>query len=224
MHKGATYAEVGLSTRGSNNPQRSAVDDLRAIRYPDDDLLNVTLGREAKNTETKIAAKNLEGMQVATDRLDKSIPLLMEKVKAVDPSRFKSWNDFENYLNENTGDPKIVALKQVVEDTKTDFQAVQAKGGQITDAVRNSSNAILDAAWAKGQFQAAADTMIQTSRNQMSAARDSLKSATNKRKGVAGKPPDAKHIQMLKADPSDENKEYFDEAFGEGEADKALGE
>lgn len=42
--------------------------------------------------------------------------------------------------------------------------------------------------------------------------------------GKAGKPPDKRHIKMLKDDPSEQNKEYFDEAFGKGAAAKALSE
>lgn len=41
--------------------------------------------------------------------------------------------------------------------------------------------------------------------------------------GKAGKAPDQRHIKMLKDDPSEQNKEYFDEAFGKGAAAKALG-
>lgn len=178
LHTGSRYTDLGISMRTTKNPEKDAIDDLWALKYPDDNVTNIRIEQLGKQTEEKIGAKNLEGMRVATDRLDKSIPLLLQKVQKIDPERFKNWNEFENFLNENTGDPDIVALKQVVQDTKTDFQAVQAKGGQVTDRVRGDSDEILNAAWAKGQFKAATDTMLQTSRNQMAAARESLKSVT----------------------------------------------
>jgi hypothetical protein len=178
LDSGLNYSDVGISMRTMNNPLRDLVDSVRSANSPTD-RAQAKLEYLGKQQEERVGAKNLESMEVATTRLDRSLPLLMEQVRAVDPGRFKSWNEFENYLAENTGDPKIVKLRQAVQDTKTDFQVVQAKGGQITDRVRADSDAILNSAWATGQFEGAVDIMQKTSKNQMAAAKQAVSFITN---------------------------------------------
>lgn len=183
-HSGASMADLGISTRTTKNPLRDAFMQRYAEKYPDDNIYDIKTKGAERQVEAKLAAKNFENMDIATTRLDKSIPLLLEKVQAMDLGNFKTWNEFENFLYENASDPKVIPLIQTIEDTRSDFEVVQAKGGEVTDKVRNRSDKILNAAWGKGGIKAATDTMLQTSANQTASARESLGRVNNDKSEV----------------------------------------
>jgi hypothetical protein len=173
--KTGNYQQAGLGYGW--NPAKQAVDNYLAQVHPDFNRANSALGYLEKQTAVKIGAKNAENLNIAVNNLDNSLPLLEEQVKKVDPSQFKSWNEFENYLNEHTGDPGIIDLKNAVADTKADFSMVLARGGQVTDTVRETANDTLNYAFSSGQFEGAMDIMRRTGVNQKAAAKQSMREA-----------------------------------------------
>lgn len=175
IKNGANPSQIGLGY--GMNPVKKAVDNYIAYKYPDFDMAKSEREYLGAQTEEKITAKNASNINIAVNNLDNSLPLLMEQVQAVNPGQFKSFNQFQNYLSENTGDPKIVKLRQTVNDTLADFSMLLARGGQVTDQVRNSANETLNAAWASGQFKGAVEIMYRTGQNQKAAAKQSLQEA-----------------------------------------------
>lgn len=170
---GVKPSQLGLGY--GMNPVKKAVDNYVSEKYPDFKMAESELGYLGSQTEEKLTAKNEANVNVASNNLDNSLPLLMEQVKAVNPGQFKSWNEFKNYLDENTSDPKIVKLNQAVEDTLSDYGMLLARGGQVTDKVRGSADKILNSAWASGQFDGAVEVIERTSANQKKSAQESKK-------------------------------------------------
>jgi hypothetical protein len=169
------YSKAGLGVGW--NPAKMAVDNYMGFAYPGFNRAAAGLDYIAQKKAATVAADNYAKMTIATNNLDNSIPLLEEKIKAVDPSRFKSWNAMENYVNEHAGDPAIVGLKEALTATKSDYQQVIARGGQVTDSVRAEANANLNMAWSEGQYKEALSVMKREGQNQLKSAKDSLKSA-----------------------------------------------
>lgn len=221
---GAKPSQIGLGY--GMNPVKKAVDNYIAEKHPDFDMAKAELGYQGKQTAEKLSAKNYENMKIAGGNLDRSVPTLLESAKKVDLSKFKDINSFLNYAKTHTGDPNIVTLATKLAATRADYSLVLARGGNLTDTSRNHADEVLNLAFSEGQMQAATDAMMIETKNNMASATDALQSVNDlgKTAGLAGKPPDEKHLKMLADDPSDENKKYFDEAFGEGAAAKALGQ
>ncbi len=221
LHDGVSPTQLGLGY--SMNPVKKAVENYMNFRYPNTDIAAQKLEYTGKQTEEKIAAKDAESMVIATNKLDRSIPLLLQTGAKVDLSNFRNLNELDNYYKEHVNDPDLKAFRVAIEGTLADYSQLLARGGQVTDVSRNAARAVLDQAMSEGSLQSATDTMQAEGQNQKAAAVESLKGVTRPG-GIAGKSPDAKHIKMLKDDPSEENKRYFDEAFGEGAAAKVLGQ
>lgn len=169
------YSKAGLGVGW--NPAKMAVDNYMGYAYKDFNRAAAGLDYAAQKKATMVAADNYAKMTIATNNLDNSIPLLEQKIKAVNPDRFKSWNEMENYINEHAGDPAIVGLKEAVTATKSDYQQVIARGGQVTDSVRAEAANNLNLAWSQGQFKEALKTMKQEGQNQLKSAKESLKAA-----------------------------------------------
>ncbi len=212
ISKTGDFSMVGLGVGW--NPAKMAVDNYMAYAYPGFDRSAAGLDYIAQKKATTIAADNYAKMTIATNNLDNSLPLLKEKIKAIDPGRFKSWNAMENWIDEHAGDPSIVGLKEAVTATKSDYQQVIARGGQVTDSVRAEANNNLNLAWSQGQFKEAISTMSREGNNQLKAAKSSLKEA--KKMGLIDKDVDKKETKDIEKGedhtaplPNPEDKKYF---------------
>lgn len=182
------------------NPAKMAVDNYMAYAYPGLDRAAAGLDYVAQKKAATIAADNDAKMIIATNNLDNSIPLLEEKIKAVNPNRFKSQNEFDNWINEHAGDPAVIGLKEAITATKSDYQQVIARGGQVTDAVRTEANGNLNLAWSQGQYKEALSTMRAEGKNQLKSAKQSLKQA--KTVGLIEEIPDAPKEEFRKSEAS----------------------
>lgn len=178
------------------NPAKMAVDNYMAHAYPGLDRAAAGLDYTAQKKATTVAADNYSKMTIATNNLDNSIPLLEKKIEAVEPGRFKSWNEFENWTNEHAGDPAVIGLKEAITATKSDYQQVIARGGQVTDAVRAEAENNLNRAWSAGQFKEALSTMRKEGQNQLKSAKSSLMEA--KKAGLIDEIPEDKPKEEIR--------------------------
>lgn len=225
LKDGVPASQLGLGY--GMNPVKKAIENYMNYRYPETDLANSKLEYSGKQTQEKVAAKDAESMIIATNKLDRSIPLLLETGKKVDLHNWKDLNSFENYFKEHANDPDLKAFRVAIEGTLADYSQLLARGGQVTDVSRNAARAVLDQAMSEGSLESATDTMLAEGENQKRAATESLKAVTSgdnsgTKKQNGQKQPNQKDIDHLKNYPS--SRASFDKHFGPGASLSILGE
>lgn len=170
-------------------------------------------------------------LTTAGEEFDRMADLAEDASNRVDRSKYPTLNKAIEAYDAGTGDTGVVSLVTNARGAVNTWARAINPNGVATVEATTAGTHLLDVAYSKGQFSEALKQM----RNETKAARqapaavqkgisDQINPQDKDAKGLAGKPPDEKHIKMLKDKPTDENKKYFDEAFGAGAAAKILGQ
>lgn len=213
---GAKPSALGLGY--GMNPVKKSVDNYVASTHPGFKMADAETNYLGQQKEASTVGTSAGRIKLAANSLDQAIPLARNAMQKVDLTSFPSLNAFENYARAHTGDPNITALNTAIQTVISDYSSLIARNGQQTDSTRAASRELVNSNMASGQLDAFFDQVEKEKDAQLKAI------DVTQGKGLAGKAPDKKHIDMLKTDPSEQNKKYFDEAFGNGEAAKVLGE
>lgn len=215
---GAKPSSLGLGY--GLNPTKKAVENYANYAHPGFKMADAEANYAANLKEKTTVGAAAGKIKLAANSLDQAIPLARDAMKNVDLSSFTNLNALENYARTHTGDPNITALNTAIQTVISDYSSLIARNGVQTDSTRAASRELVNANMASGQLDAFFDQVEKEKGAQLKA----IDVTQGKSSGLAGKSPDEKHIKMLKGDPSEQNKKYFDEAFGEGSAAKVLGE
>jgi hypothetical protein len=213
---GVRPSQLGLGY--GMNPVKKAVDNYVAATHPGFKMSDAELGYTGAQSEARTTGTSASRIKLAANSLDQVIPLARDAMKNVDLTNFTDLNSFENYARTHTGDPNITALNTAIQTVISDYSSLISRNGQQTDSTRAAARELVNSNMASGQLDAFFDQVEKEKGAQLRAI------DVTRGKGLAGKPPDDKHVKMLKDDPSEQNIKYFDEAFGQGSAAKYLGE
>lgn len=163
LHNGATYASLGLSTRSKDNPNKDAIDEALAKKYPDFDMTkaqNENAGRRADQTAQGRRAGQAEQ---GAGELEQLLPATKASLKKLDLSRFSDLNALKLYAEKHTGDPDVSEAYTNLQETQNAYTALLVRGGQRTDAAQAASEHLIDLAFAPKQADRILDTMAANS-------------------------------------------------------------
>lgn len=91
----------------------------------------------------KIASLTVN-MDAANGLLNKSLPLLIDRFKAVDNSQFADINSFQNYLKQHTNDQNLVRLNEALLTTESDLALLIRRGGSSTVDAQNRAHNVIN--------------------------------------------------------------------------------
>jgi hypothetical protein len=83
----------------------------------------------------------------------KAAPQVIETAKAVSPTQFPAVNQMKNWLNEQTGDPNIVAFRDALNSYLNVYAATVSRTGRLTDSQQNHAYGLLRDAFNQGQIE-----------------------------------------------------------------------
>lgn len=156
------------------------------------------------------------------EEFDRLADLAQESSERVDRTKYPSLNKAIEAVDAGTGDDNVVALVTNARGAVNTWARAINPNGVATVEATTAGTHLLDVAYSKGQFKEALKQM----KNETKAARQAPAAV---QKGIAEqinptkKTPSEKHIKTLKADPSPENRQFFDDVYGEGASARALG-
>jgi hypothetical protein len=157
IKNGASYANVGLSMRTTKNPQKDAVDDRLAEKYPDFDYTKAQLERGEKVRELASNAARTASAKAAVKEMDHLGEPMITAMKKLDPSEYPDWNSVKNAYDKKTGGPDVVKAFQAVQDFKTAFVSLMVKNGVPTDSARATSDDIASINFSLDQIEGVRD-------------------------------------------------------------------
>lgn len=227
IHKGATPSSLGLGY--SMNPVKKAVDNYVSNKYPDFDMAKAQLDYSGAKREEAALATRSAPVKAAINEIDTLSDPMVDAIKKLNPSDYPDINSVLNAYSKKTGGPEIVAAAEAVQAFQQAVVGLMIKNGVSTDTAREEGKNLINVNFALDQVEGYRDQAKITAAKVFEALDrtkkqigESSSAPSNKKNGLVGKPPDEKHIKMLQDDNSEENRKYFDEAFGDGAAAKAL--
>jgi hypothetical protein len=114
----------------------------------------------------------------------KAAPQVIETAKAVSPTQFPAVNQMKNWLNEQTGDPNIVAFRDALNSYLNVYAATVSRSGRLTDSQQNHAYALLRDAFNQGQI----DRGVEQLNYEMELMKSAI-SPTMEEMGQLGQPP-----------------------------------
>lgn len=182
LHNGASYQDAGLSMRTTKNPQKDAVDQLRAEMYPDDDIAASKLEYGEKKREESSIATRTAPAKIAVKEMDNLAEPMVSAVKKLDPSKYPDLNSIENAYQKKTGDANVIKAVIAVQEFKTAAVNLLVRNGVPTDQARSKVDELAGANFALDQIEAVRDQFKITS----GAVIDALQQAKNDISGKTG--------------------------------------
>lgn len=226
-----SYAKTGNLTnlvrgRGKQAEEKADfIQKLAAERHPDMDLAANMIknkGDTAENmAEQRTVGTRVGSAKYASEAVNGAADMALASSNKFDRTKYPSFNAAYQAWEKGTGDPSVIDFIVKNNTLINEYAAAQNPRGIPRISDKDHARELLETSYNKGQYEAGVKAILQETANIKRSA-DKVK-AEEAGKGLAGKSPDDKHVKMLKDDPSEENREYFDEAFGEGAADKILG-
>lgn len=238
---GAPIANFMRARGKDSGEQLQMIKDLAAERHPDYDRNQAVQDYSAAMKAVSGFGDGKHGDMARSFGVSYShINLLSGLAKALNNGDVKKINALSQDYEEQFGSPaptNFDSAKRILSDEIN--KAVVGSAGALTD--REGIAANVNRANSFAQIEGSLDTFKGLILGQVNGLKRQYEHTTKRKDfdtildpDVAGdlkkyedkkeRSPDARHIKMLKDDPSDQNKRYFDEAFGEGSAAKALGE
>lgn len=215
LKNGATYSSLGLSTRTSNNPDKAAVDDALAKKYPDFNIVEAQ-NKNAGDRANQVAQGRRQGTTAqGAGELDQLLEPTRTAIHKVDLSKYPDLNSLLASADYRNGKPDVVEAADMIQEAQNAYTALLVRGGQRSDAAQSASEHVINLMMSPGQADRALDVMAANSKRIMKG----IENARNGNKETVV-PPEA--VTQLKSDPSQEMQDHFDEVFGRGAAKKAL--
>lgn len=157
IKNGGTYADAGISMRSTKNPQKDALDDRLAVKYPDFNRVESEISLAGDKAEARKEGIIAGSLKTASNLLDQSIPLLREASKNIDQSNWTDLNSFENYFKTHQNDPNLVKFRVALQTTMNDYTALGVRNGQTSDHARTSTEKLVNDLMSKRGIDAFAD-------------------------------------------------------------------
>lgn len=170
---GAKLTALGYSTKTTNNPDLWALKNKVAQLNPDFDWAAAQAAYVGKTSEKRAIGTAGAKLKLASNSLDRAIPLAEKALENVDLADYPSLNAVENEARRQDGDPGIVRLNAAIQTVITDYSNLISRSGQATDATRSAARELVNTSMAKGQLEAVFDQMRREKDAQMDALKDS---------------------------------------------------
>lgn len=176
----ATYAKAiaggvkpgSLGLGYGNNPNKTAVLNRVADDYPDIDLAEVEAGYGGTTQEKRTVGAASGRIKMASNALDRAIPLARDASKNVPLSDYPSLNALENAVAKGTGDPNIIKLNTALQTVVSDYAALMVRSGVPTVESRNAAREMVNQNMANGQLDAFFDQIELEKDAQLKAVED----------------------------------------------------
>lgn len=152
LHKGGTYADAGLSQRPNNNPDKDAVDNALAEKYPDFDREEAMVSLAGKKQEQRTESSQAGRIKFAANSLDQALPLLKDAASKINLKNFTNLNQAENYYREHTSDKNMEEFLVAVQTALTDYSTLIARNGLRTDATDSAARKLLSENMGRGSI------------------------------------------------------------------------
>jgi len=206
---------------GKDNPKREAVMRKAYEMNPDLDWADAHVKYVGNQSGARSLATQTKKIDLASNMLDTSLPSMLDAAKKVGLSTSTDLNTLYNTAKRHFSDKDFSNFSTQLRAVTSDYAQFIGRGRMTVHSDQEALR-ILSEDMGITSLQGFADAVNIERKNVDRAIKMTEGNKTSG--GAAGKPPDTKHIKMLKDDPSEENKKYFDEAFGPGAAAKELGE
>lgn len=245
LHEGLSYADIGISMRTQNNPQRDVIDQRWAEKYPNDDRATIKADYAAKKKADVAFATGKQGdivksQNVAVDHM----AVLRDLISGLSNGDVQLINKAANNWAEQTGSAaptNFDGVKIIVGDEI----AKAVIGGINAQADRENLQLQLSRVKSPEQLNGVLDSFVRLMVGQIDGNRRQYETSTGKKdfdkflspatleaykefkpsssKKAVGKPIDKKYVQELidhRDDP--EAIKSFNKYFGDGAAEAIL--
>jgi hypothetical protein len=149
--KGASeaFANGALITQvqpgwGSNNPERLAAIRLAYENHPDLNWADAHLEYMGKTSAERAAATKGTTIELSSNLLNNSLPILKSAFEKVDNSQFTDINSFQNYYKKHTNDPDLTALNEAILNTQSDLALLIRRGGASTVDSQDRADGVIN--------------------------------------------------------------------------------
>lgn len=181
LHKGASYSDVGLSMRTTKNPQKDAVDQLRAEMYPDDDIASSKLSYGGQKAEKSAIGRRAGTTEVGVGEFDQLIEPTRESIHKLDMGKYKDLNSFTAAFDEHVNDPDYIEAYNNIQELQNAYTSVLTRGGVRSDAAQGLSEKTINTLFGSAGSDRALDTMAANTKRIM-------KGIEKAKDGTVGKP------------------------------------
>jgi hypothetical protein len=186
-------------------------------------------------------AKTLSQMQNYISRADTFQSVFLKNVQQVKKyseagvaGSIPALNKWIQAGRKATGDPDVAAFDAAIKTASREYARIMSgptSNAQLTVSAQANADEMLSNVMNKEQLEAVITVMEQDINNSIQSADETMKSIRSSISANGGKQespgagaPPAEAVSELKADPSPENRKYFDDVFGPGAAKEALSE
>lgn len=176
---GGLKLNVAVPGYGKNNPNRDAVMNRIAEKYPDLDLAQIEADYAGNISQSRSVGTASGKLMLSANLLDKAIPLAREAVAKLDLTDYPSINALENAAKTQVGNPEISAANTALQTVLSDYSALIARNGVSTDATRTAARELVNKNMANGQLNAVFDQMEKERANILEAVKDTKSHKTS---------------------------------------------
>lgn len=169
---GGVRLNVAAPGIGKNNPNRDAVMNKLAEKYPDINLADIEAEYAGTTSENRSVGTASGKLKLSANLLHKAIPLARDAVSKIDLTNYPSLNALENAYRTQTGNPEISAAYVALQTVMSDYSALIARNGVSTDSTRAAAHELINKNMASGQLNSVFDQMEKERDNILGAVQD----------------------------------------------------
>lgn len=107
-----------------------------------------------------VVGRTASSVAIGAEEIPRLMPYAIQASKALDLSQFPTVNSITNAYEKGTGDTNIVALNSYIQTLKNAYQQISARGGRISDKVRDQGDALMSGNMPTSQLIAAGQAMM----------------------------------------------------------------
>lgn len=156
---GGVRLNIAAPGMGKNNPNRDAVMNKLAEKYPNVNLAEIERDYAGDTSEKRAIGTAAGKLKLSANLLDKAILLARDAIEKVDLSEFLNINQLENAVRKRTGNKELAAAYTALQTVMSDYSALIARNGTSTDATRAAARDLVNENMSKGQLNSVFDQM-----------------------------------------------------------------
>ena len=127
-------------------------------------LNEITSQQSMVNSSARAAGTKGYVIELSSNLLNNSLPILKDAFNKVDNSKFKDLNSFNNYFKDHLNDPDLSALNEAILNTDADLALLIRRGGASTVDSQARADKIINNMMSSKSFDAVADQIRKESK------------------------------------------------------------
>lgn len=163
LHESGDPAKVTRG-RSTNDPVYQTAMRLYAEKYPDKPLSQARLDYTSKTAAARAIGTKGAVVELSSNLLNNSLPILEDAFAKVDNSKFKDINSFNNFFKDHKNDPDLAALNEAIINTESDLALLMRRGGASTVDSAQRAEKIINNSLNSKSFASVKDQILKESK------------------------------------------------------------